>query len=135
MNTVFYDKAEENKRVAMKCLNISAYNAGVSRAYYSVFQRVKDYLIKNNFDYGNFIAAYNQKQKKQEKAFSHSTIQRAVVEYMHSNGKKYQDYSALMYIDNLRKERNKADYDQKMFCKQELETILKEVEDIFTIFK
>jgi uncharacterized protein (UPF0332 family) len=41
----FVDKVAENKRAAEKCMEIRAYNAGVTRAYYSAFQHIKAYLI------------------------------------------------------------------------------------------
>lgn len=123
-------KAEENKRVAMKCINIDAYNAGISRAYYSVFQKIKSYLIANKFDYDNFV---KQKYNGIQKPFSHGTIQHAAVECMVRQGKNIQDFSALFYIDDLYKKRKEADYTEKQFAKQDLTMILDEVKNIFDV--
>lgn len=123
-------KAEENKRVAMKCINIDAYNAGISRAYYSVFQKIKSYLIANKFDYNNFV---KQEYNGMQKPFSHGTIQRAAIECMLGQGKKIQDFYALSCIDNLYRKRKDADYTAKQFAKQDLTMILDEVEKIFEI--
>jgi len=130
LSTSLHSKAEENKRVAMKCININAYNAGISRAYYSVFQKIKSYLIANKFDYADFI---QQKHKENQKPFSHGTIQQAAIECMIGQGKKIQDFRALSCIDNLYKKRKDADYEGKQFGKQDLKIILNEVEDIFKV--
>jgi uncharacterized protein (UPF0332 family) len=37
----YSDKIDENQTVAKKCLNMGAYNAGVSRAYYAAFLKAK----------------------------------------------------------------------------------------------
>lgn len=129
----FYNKSDENKRVAVKCINIQAYNAGLSRAYYSVFQKIKGYLIDNNFDYDSFIKSYNRKHNATEKLFSHGTLQQAIIFYMKSRGKKVQDYWALSYIDNLYKKRREADYTEKKFNEQDLTAALQEVEAIFKV--
>jgi uncharacterized protein (UPF0332 family) len=50
------EKSKENERMAMKCLVMQAYNAGISRAYYAVFQRI-EYELRNstNFSYSTFL--------------------------------------------------------------------------------
>ena len=92
-------KAEENKRVAKKCKDIGCFNAGATRAYYSAFQRAKSYLEKNGFDYAAFLISIGADTS--ERAFSHGTIQRAVVECMMRQGKSRADIYKLNIWDNL----------------------------------
>jgi uncharacterized protein (UPF0332 family) len=54
------EKSDENVRIAKKCLNMDAYNAGVSRAYYAVFQNVECVLRNSStFNYEDFIKTNN----------------------------------------------------------------------------
>jgi len=102
----YSDKVAENKRVAEKCLDLKAYNAGVSRAYYAAFLHIKNYLESSKFDYGRFL----QQHKPGDRAFSHGTIQPAIVKCLMDKGKKNVDVYKLMVLGNMYDKRRIADY-------------------------
>jgi len=119
----FADKAAENKRVAKKCMEMKAYNAGVTRAYYSAFLLIKGYLIDNNFDYEGFL----KKTGSDDKAFSHGTIRAAVTTCLMDNGKKPTDVYKLIVLSSMYYKRRKADYEEKTLLDFDLESSLKDL--------
>jgi uncharacterized protein (UPF0332 family) len=125
----FEDKVAENKRVAEKCMVLKAYNAGVSRAYYSAFMRIKGYLTDKGFDYGSFL----RKRGLDDKIFSHGTLQSAIVACLYDNGKKMSDIYDLKSLDDLYKKRRKADYEHVNIIEAELINSLKELNRILEI--
>jgi len=125
----FVDKVAENKRVAEMCMKTGAYNAGASRAYYSAFLHIKSFLEGKKFNYANFI---KQKRPK-DRLYSHGTIQHAVICYLKANGKKDVDVCKLNCIDSMYKKRRKADYEEKLINKQELEVSLKDLDTVLSI--
>lgn len=125
-----FDKSEENKRVAQKCLNIDAYNAGVTRAYYAVFQRCKHYLIEKGFDYSSFLQSRN---KVYEKPYSHGTIQNALTACMMTNSVPYAEIMKLSFIDRLYLKRRCADYYDRMIPSSELEDCIVDMNIIIDI--
>ena len=125
----FADKSAENKRVAEKCMEIKAYNAGVTRAYYAAFLRIKGYLTDNNFDYGGFL----RKNGLNDKIFSHGTLQFAIVTCLVDSGKEWADIYDLKSLDDLYKKRRKADYEHGNIIEAELKNSLKELNRILAI--
>ena len=125
----FADKVAENKRVAEKCMEIKAYNAGVTRAYYSAFLRIKSYLIEKQFDYEDFL----QKKGLDDKIFSHGTLQSAIVKCLMDKGKNLLDIYELKSLDDLYKKRRKADYERVNITEPELKTSLEELDRILAI--
>jgi uncharacterized protein (UPF0332 family) len=125
----FADKVAENKKVAEKCMEIKAYNAGVTRAYYSAFLRIKDYLIDKEFDYDGFL----QRKKPGDRAFSHGTIQAAITTCLMANGKKNTDVCKLKVLSSMYYRRRKADYDEKNIIEPELESSLKDLNIVLSI--
>jgi uncharacterized protein (UPF0332 family) len=121
-------KVAENKKVAEKCMEIKAYNAGVTRAYYSAFLHIKDYLLSNNFDYTDFL----RRKGKNEKAFSHGTIQEAAVSCLMINGKSPIEVYRLAILDNLYSKRRRADYEKGEIIEAELNTSLKDLDTVLS---
>ena len=126
----FNDKIDENKRVAKKCKDLKAYNAGVTRAYYCAFLKAKSYLLDNNFDYADFLTRRGIKDSR----FSHGTILSAATECLMKNGKKPADICKLGVWDNLYKKRIQADYDEQNIIECELDSSLTELDTILAIF-
>ncbi|HOJ98603.1 MAG TPA: hypothetical protein PLW34_03475 [Termitinemataceae bacterium] len=126
-----YQKAKENEQISAYCYKeeISAYNAGASRAYYAAFQKAKAYMIEKKFDYEKFL----QKIKATEKPFSHGTIQRALVECLIVNGRDKNQIYKLNVWDNLYQRRIKADYKDKMISRDEMKASLQELNTVLTV--
>ena len=125
----YHDKVAENKRVAEKCLDLRAYNAGVSRAYYAAFLHIKNYLESSQFDYTKFL----QQHKPDDKSFSHGTLQSAVVKCLMDNGKKNADVYKLMVLGNMYKKRRIADYDIRNIQEIDLKDSLQDLNTILSV--
>lgn len=125
----YQDKAAENKRVAKKCMEIQAYNAGVTRAYYSAFQHIKAYLSGKQFDYKLFL----QKSNPNEREYSHGTIQAAITNCLIANGKSYADIYKLRVLDNLYVKRRRADYEETDIIEAELRDSLADLDIILSV--
>jgi len=125
----YNDKVAENKRVAEKCFNIKAYNAGVTRAYYAAFQHIKAYLIGRQFDYDLFL----QKAKSPEKAYSHGTMQAAITNCLMAHGKKPADIYQMKVFGSLYAKRRRADYDPENIVEAELKTSLADLDTVLTV--
>jgi uncharacterized protein (UPF0332 family) len=125
----FTDKVAENKRVAEKCMEIKAYNAGVTRAYYSAFLRIKGYLIDRQFDYEDFL----RKKGLDGRNFSHGTLQLAIVTCLMDNGKKAVDVYKLAVLSNLYEKRQRADYKQENIIEAELKASLNDLDIVLSV--
>jgi uncharacterized protein (UPF0332 family) len=125
----YSDKIIENQNVAKKCLAMNAYNAGISRAYYSAFLRAKMFLLDNNFDYD----AYLKNKGLSDKVFSHGTIQSAIVDCLMGKGKKITEIYKLNVLDNLYVKRRQADYNYENKVKAELVDSLNELDIVLSI--
>jgi hypothetical protein len=104
------EKSKENLDVAehfiRKGKNVSAI---VGNAYYAVFQRVKDFLITNQFNYDQFLQ--EKKAKPEERAFSHGTIRQAVQHYLITQQSgDLRAIAELTKMDKLYFERRRAHY-------------------------
>jgi uncharacterized protein (UPF0332 family) len=123
------EKSEENTRVARKCLDLTAYNAGISRAYYAAFQKV-EHILENSafFDYKKFLAD-NQIQGDH---IPHGKMQMAMFQCILKSGKSM-NYAAINVYDNLYRKRRKADYMNLMFAEQDLNESLYEMEIILNL--
>jgi len=124
----FTDKSAENKRVAEKCLEIKAYNAGVTRAYYSAFQHIKAYLKGKGFDYEAFL----RQNRSNDREFSHGTLQFATISCLMANGKKATDVYKLSVLDSLYDKRRRADYESDNIIEEELKTSLKDLATVLS---
>jgi len=124
-----FEKSEENKRIAMKCLDMKAFNAGISRAYYATFQRV-EYILKNNsiFNYGAFLIE-NQINGDH---IPHGKMQQAMVQFILESNEKVNLGDANVY-DNLYRKRRLADYADQMFNEQDLKQSINDMETILRI--
>jgi uncharacterized protein (UPF0332 family) len=123
------DKSAENKKMAQKCLDLQAYNAGISRAYYAVFQRVEHTLHNNAiFNYRDFL----RDNQIVGDHIPHGKMQQAMVTYILKSGKKVNLVGINVY-DNLYRKRRKADYTDEMFTKNDLDDSIKDMNTIFGI--
>jgi uncharacterized protein (UPF0332 family) len=121
------EKSKENERVVRKCLVMKAYNAGISRAYYAVFQRV-EYMLRNSveFNYGNFLTD----NQINENHIPHGKMQQAMVAFIMKRKKGVNPAKAGVY-DNLYRKRRKADYTDQMYNESDL---MESIADMNTIF-
>ena len=125
----FANKVAENKMVAEKCLGLKAYNAGVTRAYYSAFLHIKSYLLKNKFDYKKFLSQHKPKDRK----FSHGTLRAAVIKCLLANGKNPTDVYKLRVIGSLYEKRRVADYEHINIMESELKISLDDLNTVLLI--
>lgn len=125
----YSEKAAENKKVAEKCVALQAYNAGVTRAYYSAFQHVKAYLISKRFNYNLFL----QNKKSADREFSHGTMQAAITSCLMAHGKNPADICKMRVLSNLYHKRKKADYEPDNIIEAELVTSLKDLDTVLTV--
>jgi len=125
----FADKSAENKRVARKCMEIKAYNAGVSRAYYSAFQHIKAYMKDKGFDYNKFLCQI----ESDEKEFSHGTLQAAAISCLMANGKKPIDVYRLNVLGSLYEKRRRADYNWENIVEPELKASLDDLDTVLAV--
>jgi len=125
----YSDKVAENKRVAHKCMEIKAYNAGVTRAYYAAFQHIKAYLKGKGFDYKAFL----WQNRSPDREFSHGTLKKAVTNCLMANGKKPADVYKLMVLNSLYAKRRKADYDKENILELELKTSLDDLTTVLSV--
>ena len=125
----YKDKVAENKMVAEKCLNIKAYNAGVTRAYYAAFQHIKAYLTGKKFDYKAFL----QKTGSADREFSHGTLQFATVSCLMANGKKPADVYKLYVLGNMYNSRRIADYDNRNLIEEDLTASLRGLNTVLSV--
>lgn len=130
------DKSEENLRLAQKHISDDAYlNSIVSRIYYSVFQRLKYYLIANNFDYTNFLRSRGYDTKERE--YSHGTIPVAFRMCYFKQAKGNIPISELQKMDrffNLYQARIDADYnEQSNFTKRRAENLCIDAESLLEL--
>jgi uncharacterized protein (UPF0332 family) len=126
----YADKITENQKVARKCLAMEAYNAGVSRAYYSAFLKAKMFLLDSNFDYDAYLAG----KGSGDKAFSHGTIRAALVEcLMRQKSKDLAEIYKLNVLDNLYAKRRQADYNYENKVRAELADSLNELDIVLSV--
>jgi hypothetical protein len=123
------EKSDENIRVAKKCLDMDTYNAGISRIYYAVFQRI-EYVLRNsaNFNYEDFL----ETNKIDKDHIPHGNMQKAMFEFLLAEGKKV-NLSNIVIYDNLYYYRRKADYSDHMFSKPDLNQCLNIMKNIFSL--
>jgi uncharacterized protein (UPF0332 family) len=125
----YTDKVAENKRIAKKCMEMKAYNAGVTRAYYAAFLQVKAYLIGKQFDYKKFLLQRGSKDRE----FSHGTIQAAIVTCLLANGKEAADVYKLNVLGSMYNKRRIADYKEESVIECELESSLKDLDIVLSV--
>ena len=125
----FTDKVAENKMAAEKCLTFGAYNAGVTRAYYSAFLHIKSYLIKNGFNYTEFLKQNNSVDRE----FSHGTLRSATVKCLMANGKKPADVCKLTVLSDMYKKRIIADYTRENILESELKVSLQNLKTVLLV--
>jgi uncharacterized protein (UPF0332 family) len=124
-----FEKSRENERIANKSLAMKAYNVGISRAYYAVFQRV-EYELRNSpgFNYGTFLVD-NQIERGY---IPHGKMQLAMAKCIMASGKKIIPGKIAVY-DNLYRKRRKADYTDQMYKETDLTESINEMNIIFGI--
>ncbi|MBU4485368.1 MAG: hypothetical protein KKD38_00430 [Candidatus Delongbacteria bacterium] len=104
------EKSDENMGLVENCLRKDKFmNAVVSRVYYAVFQKMKHYLIENEFDYGEFKHEINAENQDD---FSHGTIYMATRQcyIMKHRDFNFDTLSVFDRVSNLYKARITADY-------------------------
>ena len=123
------EKSKENKQVVMKCLTMKTYNAGISRAYYTVFQMVEYELKKSiRFDYKAFI----DDNKIKGSHIPHGKMQQEMVKFMVAN-KKMANLAKVSMYDNLYRMRRKADYTDTMCNESDLKQSIVEMNTLLKI--
>ena len=85
-------KSEANLEIAKLCLDKedeNFFSAGVSRAYYAIFQATKYLLEKNCFDYKKFKR--NEPRARTQRDYAHGSISIALAYFLLNNGFNSQD--------------------------------------------
>jgi len=125
------EKSDENKRIAKKCIEMKAYNAGISRVYYSLFQCI-EHILENSpvnvFNYEQFLKDNNIKGDH----IPHGKMQQAMAEYLIACNKKVNLGNITIY-DNLYRKRRIADYSGRMFLEQDLKDCLREMDIVLSL--
>lgn len=120
------EKSDENKRIARRCIDMKAYNVGISRVYYAIFQSIEN-ILKNSpanvFDYGRFLKDNNISGEH----IPHGKMQQAMTEFLLADNKKLNLGNITIY-DNLYRKRRIADYSDRMFQEQDLTDSLREMD-------
>ncbi|AEV29444.1 hypothetical protein SpiGrapes_1637 [Sphaerochaeta pleomorpha str. Grapes] len=110
------EKSQENLEIVDICLRSGHYNAGINRAYYAAFQKIKDYLEGvgfSNEEFDNFGNPY--------KPFSHGEIASVLITYLTGTvGVSYVKLANLYCYDDLYHKRKVADYYPNMMSKADL---------------
>jgi uncharacterized protein (UPF0332 family) len=124
-----FERSTENKKAAQKCLDIRAFDAGINRAYYSAFQMAM-YCLENNplFDYDKFL----EKHKIDKIYIPHGKVKLALAECLVKCGKTI-NLNELWLFSNLYEKRRLADYTDKMFNKNELQSCLNDLDVILAM--
>jgi len=128
----FAQKSQENLEIAeyyiSKSKNVSAI---VGNAYYAVFQKAKDFLVANQFDYSLFLKSNNF--KPDERPFSHGTIRQAV-QYcvVTQKGGDLGTIKELAKMDKLYAERRRAHYEADIVKNKDGETCVLYAKNIIT---
>lgn len=118
-------KSDQNIDLAEHCLNQSKYlDASASRIYYSIFQRMKYLLLKNEFNYKEFLTKKNF--DKREKDYSHGTISIAIDDLFDGNF----DSKLKRDIDLIYKIRKLADYKTDIINKSTFTSLFQKAKDI-----
>jgi uncharacterized protein (UPF0332 family) len=102
----------------------------VSRAYYAVYQRIKDYLDSKDFDYQTFLDGIGEIEDRRD--FSHKTIDKALVECAKTYN-PLEDTSKSIYIGSLKKRRLTADYDDASVTCEDLKASVKEAKYVLDL--
>lgn len=128
----FNEKISENHKILEKCLEISAYNVGASRAYYCVFTSIKKYLTDRDFDYKAFLKKI---KRPKDRLFSHGTIKQAIIEVLLKEKINKKIVCKLGLIDNLYIKRKVADYQDIDISEKEFKASINELKIIEEILK
>ncbi len=107
-------------------------NVAASRAYYSVFQLIKHFLKKTDFDYAEFVERMNIPDKR---PFSHKTIHQAYFYRCTAAGMKWDELKILNLIGDLRYMRTKADYSEEFVKPKEVERCMDNAKDIIAFIE
>jgi len=127
-------KSEANLEIAIVCLDKkdeSFFSVGASRAYYAIFQATKWLLVKNNLDY-NELKKNNPNVNKQSD-YGDVSIIIALIYFLRTNG--FDSKDDLIFINELYVTftklffwRLRADYEETVISKKNLEKIIKSAE-------
>jgi hypothetical protein len=122
LNIGLAEKSNENIQLSNYCIHSKHYNAGVNRVYYAVFQKIKSYLLDEEFDYKLFLV--QNLGKDRERVYSHGTLQQAITYYLRDvKGKPEDELSKNNFgkLDGLFRKRKSADYTNRMCNPGDLE--------------
>ncbi|GHV80287.1 hypothetical protein AGMMS49944_20780 [Spirochaetia bacterium] len=112
-------------RVAKKCLDLKAYNAGISRAYYAAFQRAEYHLRTSGyFRYQAYLAKIGA-----DSHVPHGKMQLALAECLIMEKKTIKPQEINLY-DDLYRKRRLADYTDQMLGETDLAACIKNLEII-----
>ncbi|MCL1865561.1 MAG: HEPN domain-containing protein [Spirochaetes bacterium] len=127
-------KSEANLEIAKLCLekeDENFFSAGVSRAYYAIFQATKYLLEKNCFDYKKFKR--NEPRAKKQRDYAHGSISIALEYFLLNNG--FNGQNDLRFINYMYTTFNKlyywrleSDYKDTVISKKTLKKALKRTE-------
>lgn len=118
------EKSKENLEIIDICLKNGHYNAGINRAYYAAFQKIKDYLQD---------AGYKDEEQFDQlgnpyRTFAHGSIANVLISHLRE---KYNVHFLklvdLQCYDDLYRDRRLADYHNRMMSEIDLKDRKKQV--------
>ena len=134
-------KSEANLEIAAACLGMddeNFYSAGISRAYYAIFQATKFFLVKNSFDYSLFKR--NVPKARGQRDYAHGTISMALEYFLLNSG--FNNEKDLIFIKRMRSTfrrlynwRVEGDYQDTVISKKNLNRAIKGVEKFINELK
>jgi hypothetical protein len=114
-------KSDESLRVSEECVGYAAYNSGISRAYYSIFQTIKSTCEIKSLDVSSFIINGN---------YPHNSIGRIFCSLMENKMGNFDYYKSEIYsianeIVKVYKKREVSDYFYRSYEKPDLEEAIR----------
>ena len=132
-------KSDDSLSIAQYCFQENkAISTGVSRAYYSAYQRAKVFLVQhgvNDSNYGAKAVAWKCTIKNPQKAFAHDSIWDVVKAYMKASKHSGNGLKLAGIGKGLHNQRKLADYEDQEFCKDTLGSCIKTAESLIAAMK
>lgn len=124
-------KAEESLKVSEECVGLQAYNSGISRAYYSIFQAIKSTCEIRPFDVSKFII---------DGKYPHRSIGTIFCFLMENhmgnfNYHKNEIYSLVADIVKVYRKRENSDYKYGLYQKPDLEEAIRTAKKVKALLK
>lgn len=132
-------KSDDNLSIARYCLQENrAICVGVSRAYYSAFQRAKAFLILNGVNdknYGTKAVQWKCNIKQPQNAFAHDSIWDVLKAYMRESKHPGQGLKISGIGKRLHSQRKEADYEDRDFDQETLNSCILSAESLIRTIK